>query len=665
MNWQWIGNLKISQKLAFLALPPLLISIIYGGMFVYNQYQTKQQLNLILVLTELAVTNSAFVHELQKERGMSAGFIGSNGQSFKDALPKQRQLTDQQIRIFNDVVESSDLPPVFSDKLSQVTQSLQQLQKMRVSVDSLTISVADEVKYYTHMNTILLSMVDNAADETSISELALRLKSFAAFLQAKERAGIERAVLSTTFGQQGFKSEMYRKFVTLVAEQNIYAERFIASALSEDGQLYKDALQSAAFTDVDNMRNIGFSQNTDAIAQQNPEDWFKTSTVRINILADIEQKLAQRLQLLAQSKLDYASQHMFTSLLALIIALSFVVLVTLSIAKYLHVSLRKVQKTITHVGANFDLTTRIDHQTSDEFGQLALSFNSMMVEFENIIMQVRKNALSLVNAVEKMNGFTSAMQTDVSEGSAEAEQVASAMTEMSATVTQIAANAVQASEASAQANSEAKLGNSDVSKTSYAIKALANEISDAATAIQNLDQDVHDIVTILDVISSIAEQTNLLALNAAIEAARAGDQGRGFAVVADEVRTLAQRSQKSTEDIKTMTDKLKAGAALAVKAMERGKEQADKSVDEAVHAGKELSLIVEHVGVIDRMNEQIATSTHEQSAVAEEVNRNALKISEIYQHTQDIVHQIAELNDLLLNDASGMSGTVSKFTLSK
>jgi len=331
----------------------------------------------------------------------------------------------------------------------------------------------------------------------------------------------------------------------------------------------------------------------------------------------------------------------------------------------LHVSLRKVQKTITHVGANFDLTSRIEHQTSDEFGQLASSFNSMMNEFEIIIDQVRKNAITLVNAVETMNGFTHSMQSDVSQGSAEAEQVASAMTEMSATVTQIAANAVQASEASAQANFEAKTGNSDVSKTSNAIKTLAVEIGDAATAIQTLDKDVQDIVSLLDVISSIAEQTNLLALNAAIEAARAGEQGRGFAVVADEVRTLAQRSQKSTEDIKCMTDKLKSGASLAVQAMERGQTQAQQSVEEAVHAGKELNLIVKHVGVIDSMNEQIATSTHEQSAVAEEVNRNALKISEIYQHTRETAQQISELNDQLLNDASAMSNIVSKFTLNR
>ncbi|WP_297891170.1 methyl-accepting chemotaxis protein, partial [Shewanella sp.] len=182
-------------------------------------------------------------------------------------------------------------------------------------------------------------------------------------------------------------------------------------------------------------------------------------------------------------------------------------------------------------------------------------------------------------------------------------------------------------------------------------------------AINELDKEIHGIVVVLDVISSIAEQTNLLALNAAIEAARAGEMGRGFAVVADEVRSLAQRSQTSTADIKSMTDRLKSGASIAVKAMERGLAQAKISVQEAEQAGVELQRVVEQVDIIDRMNEQIATATHEQSAVSEDVNRNALKISEIYLNTQRISDELRELTKALTFDAELMSKEVHKFTV--
>lgn len=665
MNLQWISNLKISRKLALLVLPPLVTSIIFGGMYVSNEYRTQQQLRLVIDLSNVAIINSALVHELQKERGMSAGFIGSKGQSFKDGLPSQRSQTDNQISRFKQFAQQDDFPVQLQSTYDQVASSLTQLANMRTKVSNLSVTVAEQVGYYTQMNTQLLSMVDEAASQSLDSELSMRLKAFAAYLQLKERAGIERAVLSTTFGNSEFAPGLYRKFVTLVAEQQTYAERFSAAATTNNVNLFKQAQQGSATAEVQSLREIAFTQDAQAMLQQNPEDWFKKSTARIEILTDLEKQFGSELIQLSQTKLAQATQHMYYTTILLVLALAFVIVISITMSGYLHRSLSVLHKQMLHAGTQFDLTTRLPQQSDDEFGQISNAFNQMMAEFEDIIIKVRSNAINLVNAVEQMNGYTRSMQADVQQGSSEAEQVASAMTQMSATVHEIAANAVQAADATAKVNIEAKSGNNDVSKTGEAIQILANEIADAADAIGRLDADVQSIVSILDVISSIAEQTNLLALNAAIEAARAGEQGRGFAVVADEVRTLAQRSQSSTEDIKNMTDRLKSGAATAVQAMKRGQAQAQLSVEESKHAGSELKLIAEHVGIIDSMNGQIAASTHEQSAVAEEVNRNAMKITEIYHHTQEISQQLAELNDSLLNDASNMSRQVSKFTLSK
>ncbi|MGV8842447.1 MAG: methyl-accepting chemotaxis protein [Pseudomonas sp.] len=241
--------------------------------------------------------------------------------------------------------------------------------------------------------------------------------------------------------------------------------------------------------------------------------------------------------------------------------------------------------------------------------------------------------------------------------------VASAMNEMSATVQEVARHASQTATASSGADEESRAGVKVATEALDGIEVLISDIENAAKVILQVQSDSASIGMVLDVIKGIAEQTNLLALNAAIEAARAGEQGRGFAVVADEVRTLASRTQKSTEEIQSMIQQLQGGARNAVQAMETAQKRAHAGSECVAKAAQSLSVIANEVGTINDMNTQIATASEEQSAVAEEINRNITTISLIADTTSTDAKQNSQISEDLVRLAGELNRLVGQFKL--
>lgn len=275
-----------------------------------------------------------------------------------------------------------------------------------------------------------------------------------------------------------------------------------------------------------------------------------------------------------------------------------------------------------------DLTKRVIVKSNDAIDRVGIYFNLFLDKIHNAITRVGTASQQLGVSSKELTSITDETKSSIDNQQSETEQVAAAINEMVATVSEVARNATDAASATHDADVQASEGSQIVTTNIEYINDLFQDIEEAAGIISQLRTDSENIGSVLDVIQGIAEQTNLLALNAAIEAARAGEQGRGFAVVADEVRTLASRTQDSTTEIKTIIDNLQLGAEKAVSAMEKGRTQAQQSVEKTTQAGASLKSITEAVAKINLMNTQIASAAEEQSSVAEEINQNIIRISQ-------------------------------------
>ncbi len=310
-----------------------------------------------------------------------------------------------------------------------------------------------------------------------------------------------------------------------------------------------------------------------------------------------------------------------------------------------------------------DLSKRLDEDGKDEIAQLAHAFNTFAGKMSMLLTEVNSATTQLASAAEQMSAVTEQTNSGISQQQIETDMVATAINQMVATVQEVARNAQNAASSAHEADARASEGRNVVDRTVNSINSLASEVDNVANSVNQLETDSEDIGTVLDVIRGIAEQTNLLALNAAIEAARAGEQGRGFAVVADEVRTLASRTQDSTNEIMEIIERVQGGARSVAEAMEAGRTQAHESVKQAAQAGDALKAIAASVASINDMNTQIASASEEQSAVAEEVNRNVVNISQICQQSRQGSEQTSKSAGELAQLASQLQIMLGQFKL--
>jgi len=318
--------------------------------------------------------------------------------------------------------------------------------------------------------------------------------------------------------------------------------------------------------------------------------------------------------------------------LATVLALLFGVIAAWVITRQIIVPLLQTLRAVERV-ASGDLSHNLKIDRRDELGQLQGSIQSMTVNLRELIGGISDGVTQIASAAEQLSAVTEQTSAGVNSQKVETDQVATAMHEMAATVQEVARNAEEASEAAVAADQQAREGDRVVNEAISQIERLSDEMSHSTEAMGELKRESDKIGSVLDVIKSVAQQTNLLALNAAIEAARAGEAGRGFAVVADEVRSLAQRTQKSTEEIEELIAGLQNGTQQVATIMDNSRSLTLSSVELTRSAGSSLTNITRTVSAIQAMNQQIAAAAEQQSATAEEINRSVLNVRDVSEQT--------------------------------
>jgi len=280
-----------------------------------------------------------------------------------------------------------------------------------------------------------------------------------------------------------------------------------------------------------------------------------------------------------------------------------------------------------------DLTFRLAEPFAGEYEKLRADFNAAMEQLQETIRVIADNTQGIHSGTGEISQAADDLSRRTEQQAASLEETAAALDEITATVRKTSEGATHAREVVSAAKKDAEKG--------------GEVVSQAISAMTQIEQSARQISQIIGVIDEIAFQTNLLALNAGVEAARAGDAGKGFAVVASEVRALAQRSADAAKEIKAL--------------ISASTQQVDSGVKLVGETGQALERIVAQVAEINGVVAEIAASAQEQSTGLHEVNSAVNQMDQVTQQNAAMVEESTAASHSVASEAQSLVELLARF----
>ncbi|WEF12570.1 nitrate- and nitrite sensing domain-containing protein [Pectobacterium actinidiae] len=628
-----LHHISIRSKFILALLPPILALLWFSFSGVMERRSTENEMIRMEKLITLARDAGEYAHQLQRERGLSAGYFGSQGKNFGPELATQRQATDRAQQVLEQTaanLSSAELGDAVSEALARVTQKTQQLGEHRRSVDSISIPVTQAIGYYSELVSNLLNIVGDMAHLVSDGGIAQRLAAYYNLLNVKEQAGLERAVLSNAFSANSFATGMFERLNQMVGRGDAFTTAYNMFANTELRRAFEQALNNPSAQSALQMRNKAITTpggNFDIDASQ----WFAQQTAKIDELKKVEQlainDLTAQVNTLAANARQSWISYLAGALVSLLMALGLASLVMRSINEQLQQTLT----TIREMGG--DLTRRLRVPGTDELSQLNQAYNASLENIADMVVSIKRSSQTIGQASSEIANGNQDLAQRTEEQSASLVQTASSMEEITVTVKQTADFAGQARQLTTEVDDQAQR-----------VGTITESASGAMEKIQNASQRVNAVVSAID---AIAFQTNLLALNAAVEAARAGQHGRGFSVVAAEVRQLSQRSADEAGKIRALIADSIASVSEGTKLVN----QSNRGINDIVAGTRKVR---------DLVNE-IAVAADEQSLGIAQINEALSQLEMVTQQNATLVSQASVASQLLDEQAIEMESLVSRF----
>ena len=635
-------NISIKQKILALAIIPLIFITFYVTKAIVTDIETSTKLSDFRQALDLSIAYSNVMHELQKERGATAGYLGTKSQTFKKVMLVKRIETNDKINILNNVLQKTTILEAnqeLNNYFQKITKHKEKLKKIRKKIDSSSIKGFLAIQFFTKFNTKIIDFIAKSSNlDSSNEQLTKVLLSMVSFIEAKENAGIERAILSKVFSQDFFYPKDYKLFVTLVGKQEALIKTYERMSLAKTLPYWMTIKKNQLFAKVKKYRNQAIDNNAKkSLGHVSSIVWYQTITKKINLLKKNEDEMTR---IMIQQSTDLETKIYWKLIIGLIMGIVIIVITALLTIFSLRSILKPIGKTVEMMidlsKGEGDLTKRIEILSSDEISIMSLNLNKFLEKLSTIIVSIANSSQETLIVTDDLNKATNEIFTTSKQTVSQASLIAEEAIKMNQNLLSVSSAAEELSVTISEINKQ-------TASTLGFAKEANTSITDTATIISDLETKSNEINNITESIQNIADQTKLLSLNASIEAANAGEAGKGFAVVASEVKDLANQTANSLEDIKKQIFAVQNLSQKAISATGDTTTQIEKLLE---ISNNTATSIEEQSITVNDVSKNISVI----STTSDEVTKN---INEIFEQSQK-VNESAEANQHLANSLKGL-----------
>jgi HAMP domain-containing protein len=375
----WFSTLfrktSIGVRILVLVLVPMMALVGNAGVIVQGKWAVKSDMTRLTEVADVAAKISAAIHELQKERGVSAVYLGSKGTALADKVPEQRALTDSKLGDLNVALGSFDAEAYsarLADAISAANRAISELGGMRSQISALSVSAQDSNKYFGDTIARLISAVAEIASIANQADVASAISNYVLFIQAKERAGQERASGAPGFAAGVFDAAQFNRFSAALTEQQTFLALFKQNATEEQKRYFDMTVTGEPVSEVERMRKLAFDTGPRArLDGADGAHWYEMTTARINQLKTVEDKLAADMLAVAAQVKNAASSSFIVALAAGVGALAVSMLLAFIVARSITRSLRGMTDTMSRLAAEeYDIVVP-DLDLQNEIGIMA------------------------------------------------------------------------------------------------------------------------------------------------------------------------------------------------------------------------------------------------------------------------------------------------------